>query len=408
VLDEPGNPPIFYPGTLDPDSAIPVTVPAAVEVRGVDFNLRPTRTATVSGRVVAPFPLDQGNTTVGFRGRGGRGGQDDAPVQIALPTAPVQLNLSRVGGSSTGLASFLPFGSSPVNSDGTFEIKSVAPGEYNLMATARDPNGAQYTARTRISVGASDVGNITVSLRPGVEVRGRIVLDGTPPQNFRMTSIRVNLAAEDNPLSGILNFVTLNAGGEAGFDVVAADGARVNRRVAGLLGGQSITAEVAEDGSFTLSNVGASLYRVRVTGLPQGVYLQAGRIDSSDALNGPITVENEGSSLFLQLGFSPGRVSGMVLDDRGERAPGAQAVLVPDESRRGRTDAYFTATADQNGQFTFAAVPPGRYKLFSWEDIPAGAYQYADFIRRYEDRGQSLTVNPSGSITADARMIPAN
>jgi hypothetical protein len=138
------------------------------------------------------------------------------------------------------------------------------------------------------------------------------------------------------------------------------------------------------------------------------VYLQAGRIDSSDALNGPITVENEGSSLFLQLGFSPGRVSGMVLDDRGERAPGAQAVLVPDESRRGRTDAYFTATADQNGQFTFAAVPPGRYKLFSWEDIPAGAYQYADFIRRYEDRGQSLTVNPSGSITADARMIPAN
>jgi hypothetical protein len=55
-------------------------------------------------------------------------------------------------------------------------------------------------------------------------------------------------------------------------------------------------------------------------------------------------------------------------------------------------DAYFAATTDRNGQYAFSNVPPGRYKLFAWEDVPAGAYQYPDFIRRYEDRGQTITV----------------
>ena len=77
------------------------------------------------------------------------------------------------------------------------------------------------------------------------------------------------------------------------------------------------------------------------------------------------------------------------------------------EARRGRNDAYFTATSDQTGQFTLNNVPPGSYKLFAWEDIPAGAYQYPDFLRRYEDLGQVVTVTPNGTITANAKLIPA-
>ncbi len=123
----------------------------------MDFNLRPLRTATVSGRVVAPFPLNQGNVNVGGRGRGANL-PDGGPLQIAFGgAAPVQLSLNRVGDSRTGLAGLLSLrlGSTPVNADGSFEIRNVAPGEYNLTATARDQNGQQYTARTRVSVGYS-------------------------------------------------------------------------------------------------------------------------------------------------------------------------------------------------------------------------------------------------------------
>lgn len=393
------NPPVFYPGTVDPDGATPITVVAASDVRGMDFNLRPLRTASVSGRVVAPFPLNQPNTAVGGRGRGGvRQGADGNPVQIQIAGAPVQLSLNRVGGSRTGLlAEFLSsrLGATQVSPDGTFEIKGVAPGEYNLMATARDQSGQQYTARTRISVGTADVTNVTVAVRPGIEVGGRILLDGTPPQQFKFSNLRVSLVGEDGGLT-------------AGVNLVA--GGRGDALVANLLGGgQGIAATtVADDGSFTVKDVGAQEYRVRVTGLPQGAYVQAGRIGSNDALNAAFTIDNPGTQLQIQLGFSPGRVSGNVTDDRGAPVTSVQTVLVPDEARRGRNDAYFTATTDQNGQFTFNNVAPGRYKIFSWEDIPAGAYQYPDFLRRYEDRGQALTVNANGAITANVRLIPAN
>ena len=190
------TPPIFYPGTIDPDGAIPITVPASVEVRGMDFQLRPMRTATVSGRVVAPFPLSQSSNNA-LRGARGVNGAEAAPL-VRVANAPVQLSLNRVGNSRTGLAGLLNLrlGSTPVNADGSFEIKGVAPGEYNLAATARDANGQQYTSRTRISVGTSDVANLTASVRPGVELRGKIILDGTPPQQFSMSNLRVSIIAD--------------------------------------------------------------------------------------------------------------------------------------------------------------------------------------------------------------------
>jgi hypothetical protein len=392
------NPPVFYPGTMDPDGAVPITVSAAVEVRGMDFNLRPMRTATVSGRVVAPFSLNQqqANANVGPRGRGAAIQEGGALQLILGGGAPVQLSLNRIGNSRTGLAGLLSLGlgSTPVNADGSFEMKGVAPGEYNLTARARDPNGQQHTARTRISVGTADVTNVTVAVRPGVEIRGRILLEGTPPQQFKMSNLRVSLTGEEAVLPGVVNFAPAVAAGGRGD------------RIRLLQDGQAETAQVADDGSFTLQDVGAMEYRVRIVGLPQGAYLQSGRIESKDALNEPFTVE-QGAQLQLQLAFAPGRVSGVVTDDRGAPTQGVQAVLVPDEARRGRTDSYFSTSTDQNGQYTFANVPPGRYKLFAWEEVPAGAYQYPDFIRRYEERGQSITVNANGAVTADARLIPA-
>jgi hypothetical protein len=312
--------------------------------------------------------------------------------------------LNRVGGSRAGIGALLLLGSSPVNADGSFDIKGVAPGEYNLTATGRDANGQEYTGRTRITVANQDVANLAVTLRAGVEVSGKILLDGTPPQQFKMTNLRVSLLGSEAPWGNVGNLLVA-AGGARGAR--GGEAGRGGNALAMLAGGQAATTQVAEDGSFTLSNVGAMEYRVLVTGLPQGAYVQAGRIESKDALNGPFTVDSSGTLLQLQLGFSTGRVSGVVSDERKAPVAGVQAVLVPDETRRGRSDAYFTTTSDASGQFTFNNVPPGRYKLFAWEDVPSGAYQYPDFLREYEDRGQSVTVNANGAVTADVRLIPA-
>jgi hypothetical protein len=394
----PGNqdPTVYYPGTLDPDAAIPVTLAAASELRGVDFNLRPTRAATVSGRVAAPFslaPAMQGGSVAGTRVRPGV----EVPRQMPF-ASPIQVNLVRVGSGEEISDLFMSkLGSTPVGPDGDFEIKGVAPGSYNLMATARDPNGEEFTGRTRVDVGTADVPNVGVTLRAGVEVRGKIALETAPPRDFKMTQLKVSLVSTNSP-KGFGKFMfSADAGGD-----FMHFGSNANS-------GTSLEAEtVAEDGSFTIRGVGASQYRVQVAGLPSNAYIQSGRIGSSDALSAPFTVDSQQAMLQLQIGFSSGRLSGSVLDVKNLPAPGTQAVLVPDPARRGRTDAYFTATTGENGQFTFNNVPPGSYKLFAWEDIPEGAYQYPDFLRRYEENGLPVTVTPNGSVNADAKLIPAN
>jgi hypothetical protein len=401
ILSGTDNPPVYYPGTLDPDGAAPVAVGVAAETRSIDFNLRPSRAAIVSGRVAAPFSLGQDQPAAGSRGgRGGRGEQlINNLAQMFQLGQGVQVNLNRIGSARTGREGLiaLRLRSTPVKADGSFEIRGVAPGPYNLTATARDPNGQEYTGRTRLDVGPADIGNVVVSLRAGAEIQGRVTLEGIPPQQFQMTNLRISLVAEDAALPGLLNLAAAGLGGRA---------AGVTAQLRG--GGQLATETVAADGTFTLRNVGSQEYRLRVTGLPPGAYIQSGRIGTVDALNAPFGVDSAQAMLQLQLGFSAGHVSGAVSDPRGNAAAGAQVVLVPDETRRGRNDAYFTATSDRNGQFILNNVPPGSYKLFAWEDIPEGAYQYPDFLRRYEDRGQSLSVTPNGTVNANAKLIPAS
>jgi len=146
-----------------------------------------------------------------------------------------------------------------------------------------------------------------------------------------------------------------------------------------------------------------------VTGLPAGTYLVAGRFGSADVLNGPfIPAEDERNSLQLQLGSTPGQVSGIVRDAKGNPYTGALAALVPDESRRGRTDLYSSIPTDQSGRFSFNNVAPGNYRIFAWEEIPTGAYQDPDYIRRFESRGKPVVVQQSGSTEIEVSLIPAN
>ena len=350
-------------------------------------------------------------------GRGGRRGGDPNGAALnlqALLGQGVQVSLTRAGSAQNGIAALglggLALGGTQVAADGSFEIRNVTSGTYSLTASARDANGQQYTARTKVEVGGSDVNNLALTVRPGVEIRGQIVLDSTQ-KNVDLTRLRVNLVAADDPTGGAISQLTsviaaLPAAQGRGNNN-GANGAR-GQALNGLLAGQLQGGVVAADGTFTLTNVNAFEYRVRVTGLPAGFYLKSGQIGTADALNIPFTVTEQPDTLQLRIGTSTGRVTGIVLDSKGMPASGVLTALVPDPSRRGRIDMYFSANTGADGRFNFTNVPPGSYKLFSWEEIPSGAYQYPDFIRNFEDRGQAITVEPDGSLEQEVRVIPAS
>jgi hypothetical protein len=82
--------------------------------------------------------------------------------------------------------------------------------------------------------------------------------------------------------------------------------------------------------------------------------------------------------------------------------PGAVVALVPNLRRYSR---YKETTTDQNGEFTLAGVAPGEYKIYSWEEIETGAYQNAEWLRRYELKGRSIVAKQDGHEVVPLKVI---
>ena len=45
-----------------------------------------------------------------------------------------------------------------------------------------------------------------------------------------------------------------------------------------------------------------------------------------------------------------------------------------------------------NGNFRMQGIPPGEYKLFTWDDIDDGAWFDPEFIRNHENSGSLVRI----------------
>ena len=77
-----------------------------------------------------------------------------------------------------------------------------------------------------------------------------------------------------------------------------------------------------------------------------------------------------------------------------------------DASRR-RSGCENIRRSDQSGRFTLKGIAPGDYKLFAWEQIEAGAYQDPDFLKPFENRGESINIREGSRETRQLKAIPA-
>jgi hypothetical protein len=232
-------------------------------------------------------------------------------------------------------------------------------------------SGVLFSAETRVEAAGADVDSIALTLAPAISISGQVYLDGqTAPQNFQMQQLRVTLTPlEDLPLG-------------------------------------NATGQVQPDGTFVINNVAAMTYRVSVSGLGGSSYLAAGRYGNAEALNDLLHAGPAAEPLYVQVGFTPGSISGAVHDNKEQPYPGVNVVLVP--AARNRIDLYKTASTDQYGNFAFANVPPGDYKVFAWEDIPAGAYMDPGYVAKFEDKGIAAHLEKGGGATAQVRVIPSD
>jgi hypothetical protein len=289
--------------------------------------------------------------------------------------------------------------SATLAADGRFDIGGVVPGSYYIVA-------GNPPAIVPIEVGGSDIENVAVISKPGIELNGRIVIEGKPavetdPDVARLQTpcpgvatarclpIRFNLVAEP----ALLGFPPEVPGGMPGMPQP---------------GGGIPNGVVVADGTFVFRNLSVRDHRLTFTGMPPDWYVRSARLGSNDVISSLVAFPTAPSErLEVVIGTTGGRIEGRVVNATGQAVSSATAVLVPDIANRSRRDFYRSAVTDDAGVFRFQGIAPGDYKVFAWEEIEVSSWLDPAIVRPHESRGKPIRIQDGSRENVEAVVIPA-
>ena len=353
----------FYPGVVDIADASVIEIQPGAEMSAVNVSVSRQQLHKIRGRVIDL-----------------KTGRPPSAATISMESRSLSGGRSNFGSVSQSYNA----------TDGTFEIRDVAPGTYVVSTSIQDasPAGVRTAvggAAAAVTVADSDVDGITLNLGGTNSITGHLTIEGrelTAMPNFER--IQVRLAPVD------------------------------------LLAGQSspYSQPLHSDGTFSMNDVKPGQYQVMtciaLESNPAGCarstpefYLKSARFDSSDVMNTPLPFTGAVTTpLEIVLGSKPGQVEGVVVNDRQQPAAGIDVVLVPDQ-HRDRIDLYKVVTSGPSGNFTILGVPPGVYKVFAWEALEDFAYFDPDLVKRSEPLAKPVRVSESDRQTIDLKIIPS-
>jgi len=139
----------------------------------------------------------------------------------------------------------------------------------------------------------------------------------------------------------------------------------------------------------------------------ENVFVKSVTLDGKDVLNEGLHLEAAPRrNLEIVISTNGGVLDGSVLDADASPRANVTIVAVPSAPRRRRGDLYKYVSTDDEGRFVLTGLAPGDYKLFAFERVEEGAWQDAEFIKLFEDRGTTVRVQEGRRSTADIRIIP--
>lgn len=274
-------------------------------------------------------------------------------------------------------------------SNGRFEIRNIFAGAYELYPEARDADGRLYTSRTMIDVVNKDIENLTLPAVPIVDVSGRVFLNGEVPGG-RLPGQNTSLNVQT--VRGLSRYL-INMGSNPGNVI---NGFAVNPLVD------------RETGEFTIVGMPPGSYKLSLSGMPPDTYLEDLRQGNVSVYDEGFTItDRPGEPVQVLLSSSAAKVEGIVRNAKQEPAPTVLVVLIPEASRRQDTQRFRSIASDKDGKFVLRAIPPGTYKLFAIDNFPQNAWRNADFMQKYESKGQIVTLGKGTSTTVELIRIPA-
>ena len=333
--------PIFFGGTTNEHNATGIDLREGADFGGVNIMVGPVQMRHVRGVVVD-----------GVTGR---------PAQYGSITLPKDLDTP-------------PIKDVTVDRDtGTFDML-LFPGSYSVTATSASGEG--YAIFT---VGDADIENLTIPTTPTFSIRGRIIAEGAPISPAVLEALRLTLR-RDPPRGEPVT---------TAYDTPLADGSFTIHASAG-----DFRINIAPILNVTPSRYAPPSSAVRQSF--EGAYVKSIRIGNADVLNAGLHLNSPPSApLEIVIASNPGALEGQVVTNSREPVADAAVLLIPDNRRR--NELYRTTATDSSGRFHFDRVPPGNYKVLSWEEVEDGAWFDSEFMKSVESRGLPVRIAESAT-----------
>jgi hypothetical protein len=251
--------------------------------------------------------------------------------------------------------------STTVGGDGTWTMKAVAPGEYQLEVSSRDR--IPERASMPIVVQGTEMSGLTLITDVGSTLTGQVLTDDGQP-----------LPPGRNPLR------------------VTAEGIGADRRPRLFVSGDD-NGLVKPDGSFSLTGVvGPAL--VRVTMAPAGWRIKQIDVGGEDHAQKPLLTKSGGRITGVRIVMSNKfpTLTGRITDDEGKPAEGSVVLMPEDESTWIDSGLLYRTRPDQDGLYRIDSVRPGDYLAVALDFVESWHLQDPEYLATLRDRATRVTL----------------
>lgn len=344
--------PVYYPGTFDAASAVPVTATAGADHLGVSFTVSVPRGYTVSG------------TMVGADGQPVSGRGD---LWVLTPDSPQRLSMNMARTTT--------------DANGEFVIHNIAQGQYTLQGFGPPPvgyNGPRNLAAMPFgwmpfAVGDADVDGIVLKVTQGTKLRGHFVKED-----------------EDGPplTPDLLGVNTLPVEFNSSFP-----------------GGGPSPSNTAADLSFELTHQ-SGRRRIMPSVASSSWMVKKITRDGIDITDEVVDLrEKDVDNIEIVLTSKVTRVTGGVSDDKGPVSDYAVVIFSSDPTKGiDRSRFVVMARSLQQGRFEIESLPPDDYLAVALTNVTGTEWMDPEFLQSIRPLATGFSLQEGEAKTLELKV----